>query len=272
MSFFFLDWFENVFVESPLNTHLWLHPIPPSISDVPYPTLCVSMPGTLNLDISLWNNPFVICQTPLSVSSSCRVGLMLRCDRCLSSACTCIYTCSSSNTDWCSVLLSIREPEFCDRQAISPWWEVIALWADQFVIFFLKRQTGETHCYSSSKWFAFHPSYISLIFLASLSSKPPLLPSVCLPHSLFTSDLAFGLFISVHFSCCLQGGWDPANQGWVMLHEHSLGALRALLGWIIYTTPHREKPCVSQSHQRSCLDFALTCVVGTSANTEDIRD
>ncbi len=99
----------------------------------------------------------------------------------------------------------------------------------------------------------FHLSHPSCIFIFLFSSNPPFLPSVCLPLSRSTLNLAVGLFISAHFSSCLshrEGGGDPADHGWVMVYEHSLWAMRDPLGWIIYTGPHGEQTYVSQSHQR----------------------
>lgn len=128
---------------------------------------------------------------------------------------------------------------------------------DRSISYFLRRQTEEKHHCSPGKWFAFHSSFISLILLVYLSfcflPSPPFLPSVCLLQSLSTLNLAVWMFISAHFSSCpshREGGGDPADQGWVMVYELSLWAMRAPLGWIIYTGPCREQTYVSQSHQR----------------------
>lgn len=130
---------------------------------------------------------------------------------------------------------------------------------DRSISYFLQRRAEEKHCCSPGKWFAFHCSFISLILLVSLSLlffSPSHPHSSLLCASLSPSPLwiwLFWLFISAHFSSCLshrEGGGDPDDQGWLMVYERSLWAMRALPGWIIYTGPGWEQTYVSQSHRR----------------------
>lgn len=138
----------------------------------------------------------------------------------------------------------------CDRQSISPWWEVIAQWTDQLVIFSGDKQKKNTtvlqvndlHFTALSSLSSFLYLYRCVFFF---------LPPVRLPLSRSTLNLAVWLFISAHFSSCLshrEGVGDPADQVWVMVNQHSLWAMRAPLGWVIYTGPRGEQTYVSQSH------------------------
>lgn len=241
------------------SARIWFHPSPspPVTTRTPhYVSACLGHSLGHNLDISHLNNAVVICQTPLSVSSRCvprRSGVMLRCDRCLSGtmhlsarAYTHALCVGLIETD-ALCIWAFRESE-CVWQTVNQPVMRGNRTVDRSISYFLRRQTEEKHHCSPRKWFPFHRSFISLF-----SSYPPFLPSVCLPLSRSTLNLAVGLFISAHFSSCLshrEGGGDPADQGWVMVYEHSLWAMRAPLGWIIYTGPRREQTYVSQSHQR----------------------
>lgn len=95
------------------------------------------------------------------------------------------------------------------------------------------------------------------IFISLCFPLPPLISAVSL-------SLSLRLPSELRLFCCLsllisppashrEGGGDPADQGWVMVYGHSLWAMRAPPGWIIYTGTCREPAYVSQSHLRHIL-------------------
>lgn len=242
------------------------HTLPPPLtvtSRTPhYASACLGLTLRYNLDIFHLNNIVVICQIALPVSPPASFAGGAEWDWCrgLIGACQgrafecahishcvllmetnvlCIWTLGENECVW----QAVNQPVMRGNHTM-----------DRSISYFLRRQTGEKHHYSSGKRFKFHCPFISFIPLVSFSFCFLLnTASSLLRASLSTLNLAVWLFISAHFSPCLshrEGGGDPADQGWVMVYEHSLWAMRAPLGWIIYTGLAAEQTYVSQSHQR----------------------
>lgn len=154
-------------------------PPPPVTSLTPhYVSACLGHSLSHNLDISHLNNAVVICQTPLSVSSSfsiCRRSrVMLRCDRCLSG--TMHLSAHEHKSAYCAQLIEtdalciwvFRESECMWQRVNQPVMRGNRT-VDRSITYFCRRQTEEKYHCSPGKWFTFHRSFISLILLVSLS-------------------------------------------------------------------------------------------------------